>query len=117
MMFGSGKPNVKQMEKKNDVKGLIEALGYEKDVQVRREAAYTLGKIGNTSAVEHLIKALSDPDNYVRRQAADALGNIEDARAIEPLTKALNDSNRYVCQGAADALKKINDKKSMFGSL
>jgi HEAT repeat protein len=113
MLFGFGKPNVKDMEKKNDVKGLVEALGYEKDVQVRREAAYTLGKIGNSSAVEPLIKALNDPDSYVRRQAVDALGNIGDARAIEPLNKALNDSNSYVCQGAADALKKINDKSAM----
>lgn len=113
MLFGSGKPNVKQMEKKSDIKGLIEALGYEKDVQVRREAAYVLGKMGNASAVEPLIKALQDPDNYVRRQAADALGIIGDARAIEPLNKALHDPNNYVCQGATDALKKINDKKAI----
>lgn len=113
MLFGFGKPNVKDMDKKNDIKGVIEALGYEKDVQVRREAAYTLGKIGNSNAVEPLMKALNDPDNHVRRQAADALGNIGDKRAVEPLTKAMSDPNNYVCQGAADALKKINEKKAM----
>ena len=113
MLFGFGKPDVKDMEKKNDVDGLIKALGYEKDVQVRREAAYTLGKIGTPSAVDPLIKALEDPDNYVRRQAADALGNIGDPKAVEPLNKALNDLNKYVCQGAADALRKIEEKKGM----
>lgn len=112
MLFGFSKPNIKDMEKKNDVKGLIEALSYEKDVQVRREAAYTLGKIKDICAVDPLIKALNDEDNYVRRQAVDALGNIGDTRAVEPLTKALDNSNNYVCQGAADALKKIGDKKA-----
>lgn len=113
MLFGFGKPSIKDMEKKNDVKGLIKALSYEKDVQVRREAAYILGKIKDISAVEPLIRALNDPDSYVRRQAVDALGNIEDVRAIEPLNKALCDSNSYVCQGAADVLRKIEDKKAM----
>ena len=113
MLFGFGKPDVKDMEKKNDVDGLIKALGYDKDVQVRREAAYTLGKIGTSIAVDPLIKALEDPDNYVRRQAADALGNIGDPKAVEPLNKALNDLNKYVCQGAADALRKIEEKKGM----
>ena len=113
MLFRFGKPNIKDMEKKNDVKGLIEALEYEKDVQVRREAAYTLGKIKDISAVDSLIKALDDPDNYVRRQAVDALGNIGDTRAVEPLTKAMSDSNNYICQGAADALKKVENKKAM----
>jgi HEAT repeat protein len=113
MLFGFGKPDVKDMEKKKDVDGLIKALGYEKDVQVRREAAYTLGKLGNSSGVDPLIKALEDPDSYVRRQVADALGIIGDPKAIEFLNKALNDPNKYVCQGAADALKKIEEKKAM----
>ncbi len=113
MLFGFGKPDVKDMEKKNDVNGLIKALRYENDVQVRREAAYILGKIGNSSAVVPLIKALEDPDSYVRRQAADALGNIGDQKAFEPLNKALHDPNKYVCQGAADSLKKIEEKKGI----
>ncbi len=113
MLFGFGKPDVKELEKKKDVYGLIKALGYEKDVQVRREAAYTLGKIGNSSAVSHLIKALADPDSHVRRQAADALGNIGDPKAVDSLNKALHDPNKYVCQGAADALSKIEEKNTM----
>lgn len=113
MLFGFGKPDVKDMEKKKDVDGLIKALEYEKDVQVRREAAYILGKIGNASAVVHLIKALEDPDSYVRRQAADSLGNIGDAGAVASLNKALHDPNKYVCQGAADALSKIEEKNTM----
>lgn len=113
MLFGFGKPDVKDMEQKKDVDGLIKALEYEKDVQVRREAAYILGKIGNASAVVHLIKALEDPDSYVRRQAADSLGNIGDAGAVASLNKALHDPNKYVCQGAADALSKIEEKNTM----
>lgn len=113
MLFGFGKPDVKDMEKKKDVDGLIKALGYEKDVQVRREAAYMLGKVGNSSAVDPLIKALEDPDTYVRRQAANALGLIGDRKATASLNKALHDPNKYVCQGAADALSKIEEKNAM----
>jgi HEAT repeat protein len=113
MLFGFGKPDVKDMGKKKDVDGLIEALGYEKDVQVRREAAYILGKMGDSSAVDSLLKALEDPDSYVRRQAADALGLIGDPRSVDSLNKALHDPNKYVCQGAADALSKIEEKNTM----
>ncbi len=52
MVFGFGTPNVQKMSEKLDIKRLIKALGYEKDSDVRREAAKALGKIGDSRAVE-----------------------------------------------------------------
>jgi HEAT repeat protein len=113
MIFGSGKPDVEKMEKKKDVKGLIKALGYEKDSSVRKSATYALGKIGDARAVEPLTKALNDADSDVRRDAAKALGKIGDRRAVELLTRALNDSREYVRMNVAIALGKIGDVRAV----
>ena len=88
------------------VKPLIEALkdGAE-DVAVRMKAAEVLGEIGDERAVEPLIQALKDKDEFVRQCAAEALGEIGDERAVETLNQALKDE--WVREEAAKALKKI----------
>jgi len=55
--------------------------------QVRRMAAYWLGRAKNPQAVEPLIAALHDPADPVRTAAATALGAINDQRARRPLVK------------------------------
>ena len=65
------------MKAKKDVKGLIKALKYKKDVFVRREAAEVLGKIGDARAVEPLTKALKDKDWNVQEAAKEALDKIK----------------------------------------
>src|SRR5450759_2332909 len=96
-----GPPNVEKLKAKRDVKGLIKALGYQKDPAVRRAAAEALGQIGDARAVEPLIAALKDESWGVRRAAAEALGQIGDARAAEPLIAALKDPYADV-RNAAD---------------
>jgi HEAT repeat protein len=97
------------MSERLDIEGLIKALGYEKDSDVRRKAANALGKIGDSRAVEPLIRALNDSDRDVRWHAAKALGKIGDSRAVEPLIRALNNENPYVRYGAATSLTKIGE--------
>lgn len=46
------------MKAKGDVKGLIKALGYQKDSRARRVAAEALVGIADTRAIEPLIIAL-----------------------------------------------------------
>jgi len=70
-------------------------------------------KIGDSSAVEPLIKALKDKYYGVRREAANALVNIGDARAVEPLIKALKDKDKDVRERAARALVKIGGVKAV----
>jgi DNA-directed RNA polymerase subunit RPC12/RpoP len=103
-LFGPPKPpNIDELAAKKDVKGLIKALEYQKDQNVRRAAAEELGDIGDARAVEPLIIALKDKYENVRSFAAEALGKIGDARAIEPLDIASVDKNERVSQKAYEA--------------
>jgi HEAT repeat protein len=56
----------------------------------RERAAYILGEIGDTRAVDSLIAAYRrESDRYIQLAAARALGRIGDERGIEVLTDAL----------------------------
>jgi HEAT repeat protein len=112
MIFGSGTPDVEKMEKERDIKGLIKALGYKKDSNVRGKAAYALGRIGDSRAVEPLIRALSNEDSYLSDGAAKALTKIGEL-AVEPLIKALNNSDRLVRMYVVEALCKIGDSRAV----
>jgi HEAT repeat protein/energy-coupling factor transporter ATP-binding protein EcfA2 len=85
----------------------------DEDVEVRRFAAEALGKIGNESAIEHLIKAIDDDLPDVRCCVIDALGKIRDPRAVEPLIAKLGDSEADVRWRAARALGKIGDARAI----
>jgi HEAT repeat protein len=100
-----GEPNVEKMKARKNVRGLIKALGYQKDYGVRRVAAEALGEIGDPRAVDPLTNALND-DKVVRRAAIRALGEIG-APAVVPLTNALKDGKEVVRGAAAEVLVKI----------
>jgi HEAT repeat protein len=110
-------PDIENLEKNNDVEGLVRALKNE-DFLVRKNAAISLKKIGDKRAVNPLIDALkyeSWEDEYtvliaVRENAAEALGNIGDEHAVKPLILALKeDTDEEVRWKAAAALGKIKD--------
>jgi HEAT repeat protein len=110
-LFGS--PNVRKMEAKRNVEGLIKVLRSRGDIGVRKEVAGALGRIGDARAVEPLIKALQHFAYDVRKAAASALGQIGDTRAVEPLIAALNDEDRDVRSPAARALGQIGDTRAV----
>ncbi len=87
------------------------------DIDVRRSAAYALGKIGGAEAVTALINVLNDPnvDKDVRGRAAWALGEIGSAEAVTALINVLNDPNvdQYVRWSAADALGEIGGAEAV----
>jgi HEAT repeat protein len=84
------------------------------DVEERQRAAIALGMEKNPNAVEALIKALDDKDDFVRDFAVKALGNIGDSKALEPLVKALNnDENMLVRRSAATALGNLRDAAAL----
>ena len=95
------------------------------DISVlRREAAIAIGHIavevnilrlrGREEAVESLIKALEDKDEYTRSSATLALGRIKNKRAVEPLIKRLReDPDGHMRWMAADALGEIKDKRAV----
>ena len=57
---------------------------------LRRNAARALGKLGDKSAVEPLIRCLDFPDFYVREAAAQALEILDDQRCVPALIKLLD---------------------------
>ena len=82
---------------------------------VQQKASWVLGEIGDSRAVEPLIKALGNKsqDASARVYAADALGKIGDSRAVESLIKALGDESSDVRENAAKALGKIGDSRAI----
>jgi len=102
-----GPPDPAKLEAGGDVSGLIKALGYEKDAGVRAAAASSLGRIGESRAVEPLIAVLADASRDVRQAATGALNLIGDPRAVQPLIGVLNDWDPTVRQTAANALARF----------
>ena len=86
---------------------LLEVLK-DRDADLRRGVASTLGAIGDPRAVEPLIAALDNggapqaPET--RTTIIEALATIGDLRAAEPLLAALKDKYREIRQAAARAL-------------
>lgn len=134
--------DIEKMKAEGDVKGLLEALEYidvysdateaiveigkpaveplihaleDEDWLVRQEAAWALGKIGDTRAVDPLIQALKDKHEEVRQRAAMALGDIGDARAVGPLIQVLKDDeeDEDVRESAAGALGKMGEARAV----
>jgi HEAT repeat protein len=99
-----GPPNVEKLKAKGDVKGLIKALGYEKDPNVRQDAAGALGALKDPQAVEPLIFALEDWDWDVRRAVVEALAQIGGAKVMAPLLNVFKIEARGLRRDAAEAL-------------
>ena len=71
------KPNVRRLVDDRDVHGLVQALRYPEDPEIRAQAAQALGKLGKVKPVESLIRSyLQDPDLDAREAALDALHQI-----------------------------------------
>ncbi len=79
----------------------------------RRQAALTLGKLGDARAVGPLIHALQDQAFGVRSCAALSLGLLGDQRAVEPLIKALKDFDYTVREQVALALGLLGDFRAV----
>lgn len=79
----------------------------------RARAAWALGKIGDSMAIDQLIVALQDPHATVREEAARALGKIGNTRALEILITALGDVDVGVRRMAALALGDIGDPSAV----
>ncbi|MGB9937383.1 MAG: HEAT repeat domain-containing protein [Methanobacterium sp.] len=115
------KPNIDQLEKNSDVKGLINALSF-KNCITRKEAVVALKKLVDIRSLFPLIEALKYKkwhDKYavmgsVRENAAEALGLLLDKRAVEPLIYSLTyDNDEDVRWKSAWALGNIGDKKAI----
>ncbi len=83
------------------------ALLDDRDADVRRQAARSLGQLGRAEAVERLQRALADDNSFVRRWAAEALGRIGDPAAIPALERAAQEPTVLVAAAAHGALRAL----------
>lgn len=87
------------------------------DADVARDAASSLGQLGNVAAVEPLIASLNNADNFthpvVRAAAAASLGQLGDRRAVEPLIAAINDSMAEASAEAIRGLGLLGDQRAV----
>jgi HEAT repeat protein len=79
------------------------------DVNVRRMAANTLGKIKDVLAIEPLSLSLNDGQASVRQEAVKALMEIGGESVELPLMRALRDGDENVRSTAAEALGELGD--------
>ncbi|HZL32355.1 MAG TPA: HEAT repeat domain-containing protein, partial [Verrucomicrobiae bacterium] len=86
---------------KGDLKGLIKALGYQRDWLVRRQAVEALKSIGGARAIEALVGALGDSNPTVRDEAAEALATLS-VSSVEPLVEP-------PCDGVSGAHSEAED--------
>jgi HEAT repeats len=70
--------------------------------KVRVQAALVLGKLGDTRAVQPLIRALGDPNKTVRGIAAGALGQLGDSAAVDPLRSLMRRESDPFARGQAE---------------
>lgn len=92
---------------KDEIEIQIELL-QDQDWVVRREAAITLGEMGDERCVEPLTRALHDGDWQVRDAAIEALGMVG-SPAVDGLVKQLRDWD--IRKYAIRALGKIKDER------
>ena len=98
-----GPPDVRQLEAKRDVQGLIKALAF-KDPAIRLAAAEALGPLKDSLAVEPLVGLLKDDNAAVRRASVAALAARGGFRVVDPLVSALEDLHPDVRATAATAV-------------
>jgi len=77
-------------------------------MNARKYAAWTLGKIGDSSAVDALLKGVLDEDPNVRKAAAQAMLEIGE-EAIEQLNVALKNDDKKIRQAAEWALSSFEE--------
>jgi hypothetical protein len=86
-------------------------LEHDPDPSVRRAAASGLRMTGDQSAVQPLLRALSDSDKATRIHAVMGLGDFQARTAVEPLSQLLDDPG--CAQVAAKALADIGDERAL----
>ena len=76
-------PRIKRLAAKGNLKGLIKALDYTKDINVQRDAIEALGQSNRAEAVDAML-AFGDrtTENKLKREIIRALGHLGDPRAI-----------------------------------
>ena len=102
--------------KTDAIKPLLTAL-HGTDADIAREAATSLGQLGDAAAVEPLIQIVKNSNHYfhslVRSAAASSLGQLKDRRAVAALLDAVNDPITDPSTEAIRALVALADPRAI----
>jgi HEAT repeat protein len=102
--------------KADAIKPLLAAL-HDVNADIAREAATSLGLLGDAGAVEPLIQVVKNSNQYfhsvVRSAAAVSLGQLKDRRAVEALLDAVNDPIADPSTEAIRALVSLADPRAI----
>ena len=110
------KPNVRKMEEKRDVEGLVKALGSSKNNELRMDAAGALERIlfippkMHETLIKSLSKYLNDPEWKIRGACIETLGKIGSGQAVDVLLSLLNGKDS---REAIFALTKIHNPRTI----
>lgn len=77
-----------------------------------RVAAYTLGRLANTSSIEPLTMIAGHTHHTVRWAAIQSLGRLSRTKAIEALERAVSDSHPHVARAALKTLNALRQTAS-----
>lgn len=101
-----------RLKSRKAVEGLSNRLRFDGEPTVRRQAVRSLETIGESPAVEALIRALDDTDPFVVRLAARALGGLGDHSATGPLMESYeSDPHPFVAAEIAIALGRLPESR------
>lgn len=101
---------IRALGKINDERVLDPLISMLRNDEFKDDATRALVELGKP-AVERLILALTDKEEYVRKQAVLALGDIGDPEAVDPLIAMLQDQDWLIRLTAAASLEKIGDPR------
>ncbi|MBZ2165428.1 HEAT repeat domain-containing protein [Methanobacterium spitsbergense] len=103
-LLGMGKPDIKKMEKDKDIKGLMNLLKYTNDESVRRDAAFAIDKITDSSITEH--PNLNEENSYLQSKSEEYEGEIGE-NSVEKLIDSLKDEDWNVRKTVPRLLAKL----------
>ena len=99
---------LRTMGKIPDERVLDPLISMLKNDEFKDDATRALVELGKP-AVDKLVMALSNKEDFVKKQAILALGDIKDPTAVDPLIALLQDQDWFVRLMSAAALEKIGD--------
>ncbi|WP_320005800.1 HEAT repeat domain-containing protein [Maridesulfovibrio sp.] len=94
------------------VEPLCDALLKDPEVNVRYQAAVSLGDLANPAAARCLNKAMQD-DEWVQYAVIEALAKIKHSSSVDALVQALNTSSDLVASMIVDALGEVGNIKAV----
>lgn len=94
------------------VEPLCNALLKDPEVNVRYQAAVSLGNLARADAAECLNKALGD-EEWVQYAVIEALAKIKHSSSVTSLLKALDNASDLVCSMIIDALGEMGNIKAV----